>query len=134
MYGARKIPAWEQIRFSVTIMRGCAAGCSFCCITEHQGRDVVSRSEASVLREIESLKNVPGWTGVVSDIGGATANMRHMVCTDEDSHKVFRRASCAYPSLCGKFGPPHVPLTHLTTKTRQLPPANRPSAAPVHRY
>src|SRR5207244_12861786 len=69
MYGEAKIPAWEQIRFSVTIMRGCAAGCAFCCITEHQGRDVVSRSEASVLREIESLRNVPGWTGVVSDIG-----------------------------------------------------------------
>jgi uncharacterized radical SAM protein YgiQ len=94
MYGARKIPAWEQIRFSVTIMRGCAAGCSFCCITEHQGRDVVSRSEASVLREIESLKEVPGWTGVVSDIGGATANMWNMVCTDEEWHQKCRRASC----------------------------------------
>jgi uncharacterized radical SAM protein YgiQ len=134
MYEQAKIPAWEQIRFSVTIMRGCAAGCSFCCITEHQGRDVVSRSEASVLREIESLKDVPGWTGVVSDIGGATANMWHMVCTDEEWHKVCRRASCVYPTVCEKFGTDHGPLIELMKKARALPGVKRAFVASGVRY
>ncbi|GAC1606386.1 MAG: YgiQ family radical SAM protein [Myxococcales bacterium] len=133
-YGAAKIPAWEQIRFSVTIMRGCAAGCSFCCITEHQGRDVVSRSEASVLREIESLKDVPGWTGVVSDIGGATANMWHMVCTDAAWHKECRRASCVFPTVCEKFGTDHGPLIQLMKKARELPGVKRAFIASGVRY
>lgn len=118
MYGDAKIPAWEQIKFSVTIMRGCAAGCSFCCITEHQGRDVVSRSEGSVLREIEKLQDVPGYTGVVSDIGGPTANMWHMACTDDEWHKACRRASCLYPTVCEKFGTDHGPLVQLMRKAR----------------
>jgi uncharacterized radical SAM protein YgiQ len=118
MYGDAKIPAWEQIKFSVTIMRGCAAGCSFCCITEHQGRDVVSRSEDSVLREIVKLQDVPGYTGVVSDIGGPTANMWHMVCTDDEWHKACRRASCMYPTVCEKFGTDHGPLVQLMQKAR----------------
>jgi uncharacterized radical SAM protein YgiQ len=116
MYGDAKIAAWEQIKTSVTIMRGCAAGCSFCCITEHQGRDVVSRSEGSVLREIEGLQEVPGYTGVVSDVGGPTANMWQMTCTDESWHKVCRRASCLYPSVCEKFGTDHGPLVQLMKK------------------
>ena len=134
MYGEAKIPAWEQIRFSVTIMRGCAAGCAFCCITEHQGRDVVSRSEESVLREIESLKEVPGWTGVVSDIGGATANMWHMVCTDDDWHRACRRASCVFPSVCPKFGTDHGPLIELMRKARALPGVKRAFVASGVRY
>jgi len=134
MYGEAKVPAWEQIRFSVTIMRGCAAGCSFCCITEHQGRDVVSRSEASVLREIESLENVPGWTGVVSDIGGATANMWHMVCTDDEWHQKCRRASCVYPTVCEKFGTDHAPLIQLMRKARALPGVKRAFVASGVRY
>ncbi|TMA29428.1 MAG: YgiQ family radical SAM protein [Deltaproteobacteria bacterium] len=134
MYGGAKIPAWEQIRFSVTIMRGCAAGCSFCCITEHQGRDVASRSEASVLREIESLRELPGWTGIVSDIGGATANMWQMVCTDEEWHKVCRRASCVYPTVCEKFGTDHAPLLSLMKKARELPGVKRAFVASGVRY
>lgn len=118
MYGDAKIPAWEQIKFSVTIMRGCAAGCSFCCITEHQGRDVVSRSEDSVLREIVKLQEVPGYTGVVSDIGGPTANMWHMACTDDAWHQACRRASCMYPTVCEKFGTDHGPLVQLMQKAR----------------
>lgn len=134
MYGAAKLPAWEQIRFSVTIMRGCAAGCSFCCITEHQGRDVVSRSEQSVLREIASLESVPGWTGVVSDIGGATANMWHMVCTDDEWHRDCRRASCVYPTVCEKFGTDHGPLVQLMRKARALPGVKRAFVASGVRY
>lgn len=118
MYGDRKIPAWEQIKFSVTIMRGCAAGCSFCCITEHQGRDVVSRSEESVLREIDQVKETPGFTGIISDVGGPTANMWHMVCTDDEWHKSCRRASCLYPKVCEKFGTDHGPLVQLLQKAR----------------
>lgn len=120
MYGDAKIPAWEQIRHSVTIMRGCAAGCSFCCITEHQGRDVVSRSEESVLREIEGLQDVPGYTGVVSDVGGPTANMWQMVCTDDEWHKACRRASCTFPTVCEKFGTDHGPLVQLLKKAREV--------------
>jgi uncharacterized radical SAM protein YgiQ len=134
MYGEAKIPAWEQIRFSVTIMRGCAAGCSFCCITEHQGRDVASRSEASVLREIESLRELPGWTGVVSDIGGATANMWQMVCTDAEWHQKCRRASCIYPTVCEKFGTDHAPLISLMKKARELPGVKRAFVASGVRY
>ena len=96
-----------------SIVRGCTAGCSFCCITEHQGRDVVSRSEGSILREIEGLQNVPGYTGVVSDVGGPTANMWHMVCTDDEWHQLCRRASCVYPTVCEKFGTDHGPLVQL---------------------
>ena len=106
MYGEAKIPAWEQIRFSVTIMRGCAAGCSFCCITEHQGRD----------------------------IGGATANMWHMVCTDEEWHKACRRASCVYPSVCEKFGTDHGPLVQLMQKARSLPGVKKAFVASGVRY
>src|SRR2546422_11649014 len=110
-------------------MRGCAAGCSFCCITEHQGRDVVSRSEASVLREIESLRNVPGWTGVVSEIGGATPNMGHMVCTDETWPARGPPASCAYPPVCEKFGTDPGPPFQLRPKERQRPGGNGPYVA-----
>ncbi len=134
MYGDAKIPAWEQIKFSVTIMRGCAAGCSFCCITEHQGRDVVSRSESSVLREVEQLQDVPGYTGIVSDIGGPTANMWHMVCTDDEWHKVCRRASCLYPTVCEKFGTDHGPLLQLMKKTREAPGVRKAFIASGVRY
>jgi uncharacterized radical SAM protein YgiQ len=134
MYGDAKIPAWEQIKFSVTIMRGCSAGCSFCCITEHQGRDVVSRSEASVLREIERLQDVPGYTGVVSDIGGPTANMWHMACTDETWHNACRRASCLYPTVCEKFGTDHGPLIQLMQKARTAPGVKKVHVASGVRY
>lgn len=134
MYGSRKIPAWEQIKFSVTIMRGCAAGCSFCCITEHQGRDVVSRSEGSILREIDRMKEVPGYTGVISDVGGPTANMWQMVCTDEDWHRDCRRASCLYPKVCEKFGTDHGPLVQLLTKARKADGVKKVLVASGVRY
>jgi uncharacterized radical SAM protein YgiQ len=133
-YGDAKVPAWEQIRLSVTIMRGCAAGCSFCCITEHQGRDVVSRSEASVLKEIEQLQDVPGYTGVVSDIGGPTANMWQMTCTDESWHQVCRRASCLYPTVCEKFGTDHGPLVQLMRKARETDGVRKVHVASGVRY
>jgi uncharacterized radical SAM protein YgiQ len=119
-YGGARIPALEQIRWSIQILRGCAAGCSFCCITEHQGRDVASRSEASVLREVEALARRPDFRGTISDLGGATANMWQMTCTSAEAHRVCRRLSCVYPSVCPFFSVDHGPLVDLYEKARRV--------------
>jgi uncharacterized radical SAM protein YgiQ len=119
-YGGLHIPALEQIRWSIQILRGCAAGCSFCCITEHQGRDVASRSEASVLRELATLAKKENFKGTVTDLGGATANMWGMRCTDEAAHTACRRLSCVYPSVCQFFSVDHGPLIDLYEKARQV--------------
>ncbi|HUN53344.1 MAG TPA: YgiQ family radical SAM protein, partial [Candidatus Sulfotelmatobacter sp.] len=100
-YGDAKIPAWEMIKFSVTIMRGCFGGCTFCSITEHEGRIIQSRSEGSILREIERIRDkTPGFTGVISDIGGPTANMYRMACKDPKIEAACRRPSCVFPDIC----------------------------------
>jgi uncharacterized radical SAM protein YgiQ len=119
-YGGAHIPALEQIRWSVQILRGCAAGCAFCCITEHQGRDVASRSEASVLREIATLASKESFKGTVTDVGGATANMWGMRCTSAEAHAVCRRASCVYPGVCRFFAVDHGPLVDLYEKARKV--------------
>ena len=119
-YGGAHIPALEQIRWSVQILRGCAAGCAFCCITEHQGRDVASRSEASVLREIAALASRESFKGTITDVGGATANMWQMTCTSAEAHAVCRRASCVYPAICRFFRVDHGPLVDLYEKARRL--------------
>src|SRR5512142_1229105 len=119
-YGGAHIPALEQIRWSVQILRGCAAGCAFCCITEHQGRDVASRSEASVLREIAALARQETFRGTVTDVGGATANMWQMTCTSEEAHKMCRRPSCVYPTVCQFFKVDHGPLVDLYEKARAV--------------
>jgi uncharacterized radical SAM protein YgiQ len=121
-YGNAKIPAWEMIRFSVNIMRGCFGGCTFCSITEHEGRIIQSRSEASVLREIEEIRDkVPGFTGVISDIGGPTANMYRMACKDPAIESSCRRLSCVYPGICENLDTSHAPLISLYRKARALP-------------
>jgi uncharacterized radical SAM protein YgiQ len=119
-YGGAHIPALEQIRWSIQILRGCAAGCAFCCITEHQGREVASRSEASVLRELATLAAQEGFRGTITDLGGATANMWRMACTSAEAHAVCRRASCVYPSLCRFFAVDHGPLVELYEKARRV--------------
>jgi uncharacterized radical SAM protein YgiQ len=119
-YRGAHIPALEQIRWSVQILRGCAAGCAFCCITEHQGRDVASRSEASVLREIALLASKESFKGTITDVGGATANMWQMTCTSEEAHAVCRRASCVFPSVCQFFAVDHGPLVELYAKARAV--------------
>ena len=120
-YGEAKIPAWEMIRFSVNIMRGCFGGCTFCSITEHEGRIIQSRSEASVLREIEEMRDkTPGFTGVVSDLGGPTANMYHLKCKDEKIEAACRRLSCVYPDICENMNTDHAPLISLYRKARSL--------------
>jgi uncharacterized radical SAM protein YgiQ len=119
-YRGVHIPALEQIRWSVQILRGCAAGCAFCCITEHQGRDVASRSEASVLREIAALARKESFRGTITDVGGATANMWQMTCTSAEAHAVCRRASCVYPSICRHFSIDHGPLVDLYEKAKRV--------------
>jgi len=120
-YGEAKIPAWEMIRFSVNIMRGCFGGCTFCSITEHEGRIIQSRSEDSVIREIEEMRDkTPGFTGIVSDLGGPTANMYHLKCKDEKIEAACRRLSCVYPDICENLGTDHTPLISLYRRARSL--------------
>ncbi len=121
-YGEAKIPAWEMIRFSVNIMRGCFGGCTFCSITEHEGRIIQSRSEESVLREIEEMRDkTPGFTGIVSDLGGPTANMYHLKCKDEKIEAACRRLSCVYPDICENMNTDHSRLVSLYRQARALP-------------
>jgi uncharacterized radical SAM protein YgiQ len=119
-YRGAHIPALEQIRWSVSILRGCSAGCAFCCITEHQGREVSSRSKASVLREIATLTRLPGFKGTLTDLGGATANMWQMGCTSAEAHAACRRPSCVYPSVCQFFAVDHGPLVELYREARKV--------------
>src|SRR5215469_2038933 len=120
-YGDAKIPAWEMIRFSVTIMRGCFGGCTFCSITEHEGRIIQSRSEGSILREIERIRDkTPGFTGVISDIGGPTANMYRMACKDPKIEAACRRPSCVFPEICENLNTSHDDLIRLYRKVREV--------------
>jgi uncharacterized radical SAM protein YgiQ len=121
-YGDARIPAWEMIRFSVNIMRGCFGGCTFCSITEHEGRIIQSRSQASILAEIEQIRDkTPGFTGVISDLGGPTANMYRMACKDPNIESACRRLSCVYPDVCENLGTDHAPLIELYRKARAVP-------------
>ncbi len=120
--GATKIPAWEMIRFSVNIMRGCFGGCTFCSITEHEGRIIQSRSEGSILREIEDIRDkVQGFTGVISDLGGPTANMYRLACKSREIESACRRPSCVHPGICPNLNTDHAPLVQLYKKARTLP-------------
>ena len=121
-YGEARIPAFEMIRFSVNIMRGCFGGCTFCSITEHEGRIIQSRSEKSILREIEEIRDrTPGFTGVVSDLGGPTANMYRMACKTKEIESACRRLSCVYPDVCENLNTDHSALIRLYRKARELP-------------
>jgi uncharacterized radical SAM protein YgiQ len=120
--GTTKIPAWEMIRFSVNIMRGCFGGCTFCSITEHEGRIIQSRSEDSVIREIEEMRDkVTGFTGVVSDLGGPTANMYRLGCRSPQIEAACRKPSCVYPDVCQNLRTDHGPLIKMYRRARALP-------------
>jgi uncharacterized radical SAM protein YgiQ len=120
-YGDAKIPAWDMIRFSVNIMRGCFGGCSFCSITEHEGRIIQNRSEASILREIADIRDkVPGFTGIISDLGGPTANMYRLACKSKDIETVCRRPSCVFPDVCKNLNTDHSALIDLYRKARSV--------------
>ena len=121
-YGKARIPAWEMIRFSVNIMRGCFGGCTFCSITEHEGRIIQSRSEPSILREIELIRDkTKGFTGTISDLGGPTANMYRLACKDKKIEETCRRLSCVYPSICVNLNTDHGKLIQLYRKARAIP-------------
>lgn len=119
--GATKIPAWEMIRFSVNIMRGCFGGCTFCSITEHEGRIIQSRSEESIIREIEEIRDkVPGFTGTISDLGGPTANMYRIGCRSPEIEAACRKPSCVYPGICQNLTTDHGPLIKIYRRARAL--------------
>jgi uncharacterized radical SAM protein YgiQ len=119
--GETKIPAWEMIRFSVNIMRGCFGGCTFCSITEHEGRIIQSRSEDSVIKEIEAIRDkVKGFTGVISDLGGPTANMWRIGCKSPAIEAACRKPSCVFPGICGNLNTDHGPLIKLYRRARAL--------------
>jgi uncharacterized radical SAM protein YgiQ len=120
-YGKEKIPAYQMIKFSVSIQRGCFGGCTFCSITEHEGRIIQSRSEDSVIREIEHIRDkVVGFTGVISDIGGPTANMYRLRCKSPAIESACRRPSCVYPGVCPNLDTNHGPLISLYRRARAL--------------
>ena len=116
-----KIPAWEMIRFSVNIMRGCFGGCTFCSITEHEGRIIQSRSEDSVIKEVEDIRDkVKGFTGTISDLGGPTANMYRIGCKSLEIESACRKPSCVYPGICSNLNTDHTPLIHMYRRARAL--------------
>ncbi len=134
-YGGARIPAYEMIRFSVAIMRGCFGGCTFCSITEHEGRIIQSRSEDSVVREIETIRDkVPGFTGVISDVGGPTANMYRIACKSRAIESACRKPSCVYPDICTNLNTDHSALIHLYRRVRALPGVKKVLVASGVRY
>lgn len=134
-YQGARIPAYEMIRFSVNIMRGCFGGCTFCSITEHEGRIIQNRSEKSILRELEAIRdNVPGFSGVISDLGGPTANMYRLHCKSEEIESVCRKLSCVFPDICINLKTDHTPLVNLYRKARALPGIKRVNIASGLRY
>ncbi|MGD2083555.1 MAG: YgiQ family radical SAM protein [Chromatiales bacterium] len=134
-YGEARIPAYEMIRFSVNIMRGCFGGCSFCSITEHEGRIIQDRSEDSIIREIETVRDsVPGFTGTISDLGGPTANMWRLHCKDPAIESTCRRLSCVYPSICSNLDTDQSPLVRLYRRARKVKGVKRVLIASGLRY
>jgi uncharacterized radical SAM protein YgiQ len=134
-YGDAKIPAWDMIKFSVTIMRGCFGGCTFCSITEHEGRIIQNRSETSIVREIETIRDkTDGFTGVISDIGGPTANMYRMACKDPKIEAACRRLSCVHPGICPNLNTSHEALIGLYRKARAVPGVKKVMVASGVRY
>lgn len=134
-YGKLKIPAFEMIRFSINIMRGCFGGCTFCSITEHEGRIIQSRSEDSVIREIETIRDTDkDFKGNISDLGGPTANMYRLQCKDPKIEAACRRLTCVYPDICPNLGTDHKPLTKLYQRARKLKGIKRILIASGLRY
>jgi uncharacterized radical SAM protein YgiQ len=130
-----KLPAYEMIKFSVTILRGCFGGCSFCSITEHEGRVIQSRSEGSILREIERIRDAtPDFKGTISDLGGPTANMYRLACKSREIEAACRKPSCVFPDICENMGTDHGPLVQLYRKARAIPGVKRILIASGVRY
>ncbi|BAJ03948.1 YgiQ family radical SAM protein [Shewanella violacea] len=134
-YGDNKIPAYDMIKTSINIMRGCFGGCSFCSITEHEGRIIQSRSQESILNEIKDIQDkVPGFTGVISDLGGPTANMYRLGCKSVKAEKTCRRLSCVFPSICGHLDTDHSATIDLYRAAREVPGIKKVLIASGVRY
>lgn len=135
VYGDAKIPAYEMIRNSINIMRGCFGGCTFCSITEHEGRIIQSRSKDSIIREVEAIRDKnPDFTGTISDLGGPTANMWRLNCKSKEIEENCRRLSCVYPSICKNLDTDQTPLVELYREARELPGVKRVLIASGLRY
>jgi len=120
-YGDARIPAYDMIKHSVNIMRGCFGGCTFCSITEHEGRIIQSRSEHSIIKEIENIRDkTPGFAGTISDLGGPTANMYRLACKSRKIEAACRLPSCVFPGICKNLNTDHTPLIHLYRRAREL--------------
>ncbi|MCL6268698.1 YgiQ family radical SAM protein [Sansalvadorimonas sp. 2012CJ34-2] len=134
-YGNAQIPAFDMIKTSVNIMRGCFGGCSFCSITEHEGRIIQSRSQESVLQELEDIRDkVPGFTGQISDLGGPTANMYFLNCKHPDIQASCRRLSCVFPGICKNLETSHKQTTELYRRARKVPGIKKIAIASGLRY
>ncbi|TGD75182.1 YgiQ family radical SAM protein [Mangrovimicrobium sediminis] len=134
-YGEARIPAYEMIRHSVNIMRGCFGGCTFCSITEHEGRIIQNRSEDSILREVEKIRDTsPAFTGVISDLGGPTANMWRLACKSPEIEAKCRKLSCVFPGICKNLNTDQKPLVELYRKARELPGIKKVLIASGLRY
>ncbi|MBV1774984.1 YgiQ family radical SAM protein [Burkholderiaceae bacterium DAT-1] len=134
-YGKAHIPAWEMIKHSVNIMRGCFGGCTFCSITEHEGRIIQSRSHESILREIEEIRDkTPGFTGHITDLGGPTANMYRLSCKDKKIEQACRKLSCVYPDICENLNTDHSSLIELYRKARAIKGVKRITIGSGVRY
>ena len=129
-----RIPAADMIRFSVAATRGCFGGCSFCAITLHQGRIVQSRSEPSILKEVEGLKTIQGFKGIVTDIGGPTANMYQLRCKSKEIQSQCRKLSCVHPRVCPHLHKDHTPQVELLKKARSIPGIRKINIASGLRY
>jgi len=119
MYGSEGVPAFETVKHSVVLMRGCFGGCTFCSITEHEGRVIQSRSEASVLREIRAVRRQGDFRGTITDLGGPTANMYKLKCKSEAIESKCRKLSCVHPGVCENLSTDHGPLVQLMQNVRK---------------
>jgi uncharacterized radical SAM protein YgiQ len=129
-----KIPAYETVKHSIVTMRGCFGGCTFCSITEHEGRTISSRSAESVLREVRALRRMDDFRGTITDVGGPTANMYQMKCKSDAIESACRRLSCVHPGVCENLITDHAPLLDLLRKVRAEPGVKKTYIASGVRY
>jgi uncharacterized radical SAM protein YgiQ len=131
---SEKVPAYETVKHSIVTMRGCFGGCTFCSITEHEGRIIQSRSSENILREVRALSRMGDFRGTITDLGGPTANMYKMTCKDDETESACRRLSCVHPGICENLKTDHDPLIDLMKKAREQPGIKRVYIASGIRY
>jgi uncharacterized radical SAM protein YgiQ len=131
---AEPIPAYETVKHSIVTMRGCFGGCTFCSITEHEGRIIQSRSAESILREVRALRRMDDFRGTITDLGGPTANMYKMTCKDDAIETACRRMSCVFPDVCENLVTDHGPLLQIMKAVREEPGVKKVFIASGVRY